>query len=510
MLLIDRIRHQFYHKADFLTASPSSLISKYLIIKRLVLIIFISAISTGSTYSQNPYNYAYLDFPNPGAWYNIGCDPIEFKWFVAGGLYHKDAQIEFYTDFFEFVSLEWEEAPNRGTPNHSVDPPYYDSLRGAFITRIKFEDYYEEDAFGNSLQARGTVKLLAIKEFYGQTTGEILHQAKYSLSSVWLEGQIWLPQIRGNIISGTVSSMINSSKMSTADLACSGSPGYHYHVESDLIVDIDYCFNSRINAQGEFAGTITLAPNVNIIVNEGINLDISKTIIKPCEGTWGSIVLQEGASLRVNKSHILDANLAIHQLGETDVVIIDSDIEDCHSGIHSEGGSTLIIKNSTISNSTTEGRGSLAVDLNNHEFCKIEFSHFENFQSGVKAVNSYINSSNSTFDNFEEGSEGNGHGFELYGEPFHLATIAGNIGVIPGPVTNFQNLNTGIYAEGQRVVAEYNRMSNVDFGVQLLNSAAWQQKVNHNEISAKNIGILLALAFLSTIQVLFGMLMKTI
>src|SRR5690606_31806631 len=131
-------------------------------------------------------------------------------------------------------------------------------------------------------------------------------------------------------------------------------------------------------------------------------------------------------------------------------------------------------------------------DLNNHEFCKIEFSHFENFQSGVKAVNSYINSSNSTFDNFEEGSEGNGHGFELYGEPFHLATIAGNIGVTPGPVTNFQNLNTGIYAEGQRVVAEYNRMSNVDYGVQLLTSAAWQQKVNHNEISAKNIGILLA------------------
>jgi hypothetical protein len=452
--------------------------------KKLAFIMLLSAFSMGTIFSQA--DLSIIDEPVNG--YVMGCDIIEFKWSIENGVFPNgiilpiDAKVAYYTAMYELVDIEWKEDQGYGQPDHFI--VYENDETWGELAYIHVEDYDE------GLPAEGKLLLRPI-DYRIDVRSRITHNYKYSQYQYWSFQSLNI-DIVGGILSGNVSDLIEDNIIDEASYACANNKPMGYYIESNLIVDEDYCFRSEFGGVNSDVSEIFLAPGASIIVNEGINFKLDRVLVTSCDGTWGSIILKEGATLEVNKSKIQDANLAIDQLGGTDVVIMDSDIEACESGIRSEGGRSLYVKNSTITNTGASGRGKIAVELKDHEHANITESHIEHFEGGIFARNTTINCTQSSIHDMEAGSNTDGIGIYLEGAGHaDFSNIEGDRNSGTGRV-NFKDCNTGIKIIRQRVHVEGNVMTDLGVGINMSNTLNQEQRILDNEIKARDYGIKLS------------------
>jgi hypothetical protein len=459
--------------------------------RKLAFILLLSTLSMGTTFSQcEPLSWLdIIDEPANG--YVMGCDIIEFKWSIEDGLFPNgiilpiDAQVAYYQHMYERVDIVWNDSAKYGVPDHIIE---FDTVENwGIVEEIQVNDY------GEGKPALGTVYLIPKLPVTGSDS-KIIHNSRFSHEQDWrsCDNQVWNIAITGAILSGNVSDLIDSNIIVSQGAACSDKRPLQYYIESDLTVDVDYCFRSHLNSTANSdVSDIRLAPNANIIVNEGITLTLDDVLVHNCDGTWGSIILKEGATLEVNKSKIQNAKLAIDQEGGTDVNIIDSDIEACENGIRSVGGRTLFIENSTITNTAASGRGKIAVELEDHKNASITESHIEHFEDGIIGRNTNVQFSLSSIHDMEAGSYGDGIGIDLEGSGHQMfSAIEGDRNSGTGRV-NFKDCNIGVNIIRQRVHIESNVMDELDVGISMNNTFIHRQMILDNSIKARDYGIYL-------------------
>lgn len=424
------------------------------------------------------YSQADIDIiQEPGL---IGCDPAVMEWaidkedtidsyLIFNPLTHRlDSIIWFQTDSFTLL----------GTPDLTFDTIV--QTNNLELIYVMAEDYYDQGR-----PALGNIFMTPLKTFNG--AGDLIkHAYRYANGdSFQIEELTLVPY--GQIVSGVIS---QDTSIHSPSSACDNNHSISYFIERNLIIDVDYCFKGQWNNPPNF-GELIFAPNTSLIIQPGIVLQIDNMLLDACSGTWNQIEVMEGAVLIITNSLIRNANRAILMHEGAEVQLFNTTIEHVQNGIHSEQGSFLYIKGSTIENPVDFGRGEIGVQMFNNEFMRMESSHVENFQVGVRAFRSDINVSTSSFHNMEAGNASiDGRGIEAYGDRSNYALIEGSVGLTGSPV-NFSDCETGIFALGIGVEIVQNTMSGVNIGIDLNTTSNKLQQIKENEISSREFGILL-------------------
>ena len=265
----------------------------------------------------------------------------------------------------------------------------------------------------------------------------------------------------------------------------------NYYVEGDFIIDRSYSTSGVADGGRE----ILMNPNSSIIVKSGNTLSLESFEIAPCSDSWNSIIVEDGATLILDKCILVDGTIGVEAQEGASIELVDSYFfyfeEDGQVGVFVNGDQrSFVLENNTF---TDCWWGMRAIGAANLEIAPTVPNTFVNCENGIEIALGSGSIINNIFDHCDQSIRlTNNTGFvQVYDNDIGYNNIGvwsiGTMGQIVlndiGVNPNLGIGNRGIVSSNSSLHAQQNTIFATEQGIRHTFNFSDASKIEHNIVT---------------------------
>lgn len=274
-------------------------------------------------------------------------------------------------------------------------------------------------------------------------------------------------------------------------------------IAGEFTIDNDYELNQQWSQM-----YITMLPGSTINILKGANLEANSCNFGGCQELWNTINLEKDAGLTLNQCSITDAQFGVTANESPNLLIKNSHFHKNYIGLYYPepepwellnsnntflfSGNEFDCENATLLYPLTGQKSYAGVciySLANADLFGADKNIFHHMDNGIVATNTNLTLHNAKFYNIPEDflSKGVGVKIESYATPFFLLAKEAQGSMD----TTFYNCGNCIYSKNMNNYVAFNRMVEVNYGINIEQSPYCNQTIQSNVIECQNWGVTL-------------------